>query len=319
MPDAPPPAPAPERPIGCPFCGATPEERADELYRHFWIVCPNKDCPVEPETVPYEKHTEAWAAWNARAIPQPAPAPGWKPIETAPKDGTWIMTIIDAPGCHPGVVAWQTHYGRSRWAEDPGNHEIEECWKEGFLIGSYSPSHWQPLPPPPGACLEPAPVVSHETAFGDTQAGLLVADETQEPAPDAYAAGAEAMRRAAVEAVQHEIDRAKASPLYRPDDHAVANAISGAECAIRAIASLPIPPGATVALPSGVNAPPPDEGDGGAGIPAASSRRGHPGLPDRAWLIPDPHGRGRWYDADVGGGCEEYIKGALAARGGSHD
>lgn len=35
-------------------------------------------------------------------------------------------------------------------------------------------------------------------------------------------------------------------------------------------------------------------------------------LPDRAWLIPSPEGRGTWYDADVGGDCEEYIrKGSL--------
>lgn len=68
---------------------------------------------------------------------------GWKPIESAPKDGTSILAVC--AGVHertgipfiPEVVEW-TQYGWSNemWGEQP-NH------------GIYSPTHWRPLPTPP--------------------------------------------------------------------------------------------------------------------------------------------------------------------------
>lgn len=81
----------------------------------------------------------------------------WLPIATAPKDGTWIVTIIDMPGCHPAVVSWQTHFGHSRWAGDPEIHEHEGCWKECFLMSRYDPTHWQPLLVPPCSALPSPP------------------------------------------------------------------------------------------------------------------------------------------------------------------
>lgn len=58
---------------------------------------------------------------------------GWRPIETAPRDGTMIL-----------VGRWDqglaTVYG-DHWAEDPG------CWYDSS--GLFEPTHWMPLPEPP--------------------------------------------------------------------------------------------------------------------------------------------------------------------------
>jgi Protein of unknown function (DUF551) len=63
----------------------------------------------------------------------------WQPIETAPKDGTAILALVD--GLHENTgepfiaaVAW---------------------YREGFWLvneeggDTYQPTHWMPLPPPP--------------------------------------------------------------------------------------------------------------------------------------------------------------------------
>lgn len=79
----------------------------------------------------------------------------WQPIETAPKDGTWVFlcggktddesaaTIADLS--RPVVAQWstwlngQTTYGRWQF-----------CWFDGGYDGEYErPTHWQPLPEPP--------------------------------------------------------------------------------------------------------------------------------------------------------------------------
>jgi hypothetical protein len=58
----------------------------------------------------------------------------WQLIETAPKDGTYILgnkKFLDA-GWSPRVVRWE----RGCWLTDPGD------W-------SQKPTHWMPLPEPP--------------------------------------------------------------------------------------------------------------------------------------------------------------------------
>ena len=76
----------------------------------------------------------------------------WQPIETAPRDGTWILLAggrveygwyaeqpplvvgqytNDGPG---GLDDWQWHF----------------AWYDGGYYGEYiGPTHWQPLPEPP--------------------------------------------------------------------------------------------------------------------------------------------------------------------------
>lgn len=72
---------------------------------------------------------------------------GWRPIETAPKDGTRILLI---------KVGWDTYEGRlghtnyvwwgviGYWSEEWGN------WNDGVEpSGLADPTHWMPLPEPP--------------------------------------------------------------------------------------------------------------------------------------------------------------------------
>ena len=62
----------------------------------------------------------------------------WQPIETAPKDGTWIMicrptTYASKLGC--ALVYWDDHFA---------------CWHDGdYHSDHYAPTHWMPLPEPP--------------------------------------------------------------------------------------------------------------------------------------------------------------------------
>jgi hypothetical protein len=55
----------------------------------------------------------------------------WQPIETAPKDGTWIHVARDI---HQGIAWWNSHSGH---------------WTVGPLIYFARPTHWMPLPDPP--------------------------------------------------------------------------------------------------------------------------------------------------------------------------
>jgi hypothetical protein len=54
----------------------------------------------------------------------------WRPIETAPRDGTLILMIKD--GNH--MIGY--------WLNDP------PMWIE-WCVGQVNPTHWMPLPPPP--------------------------------------------------------------------------------------------------------------------------------------------------------------------------
>lgn len=66
-------------------------------------------------------------------------APVWKPIETAPKDGSWILAVCE--GRHqnsgvpwtPAIVKWY----EGEWVFDEEDDAV------------YQPSHWMPLPPNP--------------------------------------------------------------------------------------------------------------------------------------------------------------------------
>lgn len=77
----------------------------------------------------------------------------WQPIETAPKDGRWILV----------VCGWEDFNGRPSqdWARIVkwvgGIKETNFPWAvmdcEGVegrgSIGKNVPTHWMPLPPPP--------------------------------------------------------------------------------------------------------------------------------------------------------------------------
>lgn len=64
----------------------------------------------------------------------------WQPIETAPRDGTWIF------GYWPTMSI--TEYPRVIFADDHSEHDI---WfmPDNLDFGCVYPTHWMPLPPPP--------------------------------------------------------------------------------------------------------------------------------------------------------------------------
>lgn len=79
----------------------------------------------------------------------------WQPIETAPKDGTWVHLTggahcyhdWDCPGPPPAVVSaqWST---RELSREVPGRWMA--AWYDGGIYGAYyRPTHWRPLLEPP--------------------------------------------------------------------------------------------------------------------------------------------------------------------------
>lgn len=58
----------------------------------------------------------------------------WRPIETAPKDGTHIL------------AAWQCL--NKTWDMDVVLHS-DGVWCTYYLDATHEPSHWMPLPDPP--------------------------------------------------------------------------------------------------------------------------------------------------------------------------
>ncbi len=84
------------------------------------------------------------AAWYARA-----PATAWQPIETAPRDGTPVLTYsADAaadprqgPVGNPGTPILVMAYIVGEWelVDEIGDWHIPQ----------YDPTHWMPLPAPP--------------------------------------------------------------------------------------------------------------------------------------------------------------------------
>jgi hypothetical protein len=67
----------------------------------------------------------------------------WQPIKTAPKDGeSVLLATFDVDDYLPVVAFWDTSEGcDGGWFLYPteGMHEV-----------LYPPTHWMPLPPPPG-------------------------------------------------------------------------------------------------------------------------------------------------------------------------
>jgi hypothetical protein len=77
----------------------------------------------------------------------------WQPIETAPKDGTWVLLSgggIDygwGGGTIPTAVVGQYTDYLNGGTKKP---HWQFAWYDGGYYGEYlEPTHWMPLPAPP--------------------------------------------------------------------------------------------------------------------------------------------------------------------------
>jgi hypothetical protein len=61
----------------------------------------------------------------------------WQPIETAPRDGTWILAICTSGNFVPAVVV----YEKGKWYLD--EH------REGYTLDQWPLTHWMSLPQHP--------------------------------------------------------------------------------------------------------------------------------------------------------------------------
>ena len=145
--------------LPCPFCGAADDDNdlrriIDCEWENAWVECdkcgaqgPNVTIKLLPRGLSTEDFIKAKnladaeasaaaaAAWNQRSA--------WQPIETAPRDGTRLLT-------------WDGEDMQLAWVErdfsDPEWDKRLNFWvytDEELTYYDYQPTHWQPLPSSP--------------------------------------------------------------------------------------------------------------------------------------------------------------------------
>jgi len=149
--------------LPCPFCGSADTDDvlycAVDEYHRAYVTCSN--CFAEGPVVSDEEIgsaaaiEQAAAAWNQRNT--------WRPIETAPRDGTWVLLAggeceYNEESDNRGRVVtaqWTTEY-RSNAGDRPiadfGRWEFA-YYDSGFYGEYENPTHWQPSP-----ALRPSPL-----------------------------------------------------------------------------------------------------------------------------------------------------------------
>lgn len=72
----------------------------------------------------------------------------WQPIETAPKDGTWVLVY----GFINDGYQNECRITTAQWAKVL-DYSDQYCWRyahyESGHYGQIEPTHWMPLPPLP--------------------------------------------------------------------------------------------------------------------------------------------------------------------------
>lgn len=125
--------------LACPHCGGAvalyaPDRRSETKYAAS-VVCHH--CGVSVQMADYDSNTSRLiAAWNTRPISDGAVSRDtWRRMDTAPKDGNYILVSSD----------WPLRYvEKVRWIGAPHDH-----WSVDGYRSVNSPTHWQPLPAPP--------------------------------------------------------------------------------------------------------------------------------------------------------------------------
>jgi hypothetical protein len=103
-------------------------------------------------------YLDAYDKTMQRIAEAPSPTPpagdGWKPIETAPKDGRELIGHRSDQGEFVFRWAWAEEFVPKDLNGDPTEHYDEDFawwWHDrwGWMEGEETPTHWRPLPPPP--------------------------------------------------------------------------------------------------------------------------------------------------------------------------
>jgi len=149
----------------CPFCGCSAtmgtfdseddglEEGVQEGTFHN-PHCKEETCVLgQGHHQCYDSEAEAIKAWNTRAKPPTDMVEKWQSIETAPKDGTWILGINNRG--NQAVIIWSED--APHWAQrsrEKGEyrggwiHPFTDSVQSTFWNGGCGsvPTHWMPLP-----------------------------------------------------------------------------------------------------------------------------------------------------------------------------
>jgi hypothetical protein len=104
----------------------------------------------EPMLFPTREEAASYCADDEEPIPLAAPQEaverqpltGWQPIKTAPKDGTNVLLVNRKGNIASGL--WQGEGSSMGWWLRGGNRP------NTFFNDHFGPTHWQPLPKPPG-------------------------------------------------------------------------------------------------------------------------------------------------------------------------
>jgi hypothetical protein len=127
----------------CPFCGGNArvcrESDADGFGTFAFVQCQTRGCAVRTIGEFYSQgnddpltYVQVRDAWNRRAAVRSLQGGGWRPIETAPKDGAVVLFYAPTP-----------HFGNP-YVMARADDRLSEWWVHyGYA------THWQPLPTPP--------------------------------------------------------------------------------------------------------------------------------------------------------------------------
>ncbi len=83
----------------------------------------------------------------------------WQPIETAPKDGTKVLVYVRGDSLYPTAASYKSAAYFEKEYGDPDYMEEGWYWAFGYPSDFHEeviePTHWMPLPPPPGIAASP--------------------------------------------------------------------------------------------------------------------------------------------------------------------
>ena len=69
--------------------------------------------------------------------------PVWRPIESAPRDGTTFLAAVEVMSNKTGAAWWELHLV----ACDDETGDVHRDYDQGWSLDAYT--HWMPLPGPP--------------------------------------------------------------------------------------------------------------------------------------------------------------------------